>query len=843
MARQEKKTRIRGLPPKVLLAQRDARTGSLPTISRVASDNRTGKYSVKFDDRNTMMFLTSAQNVLPGIGVSIGGRGTQQILEFGADLLKAKIDDEPSGSLYTYLLQSNLNNSNNNTDAFGNPLNFTLVYTGSKPQTSSRFTTGPNGTNAFEFDGASFLFLSGTDSGANQSIYHITGAFTFQTLLYLKTEASGTGTSPSNPLDAVLVSCTDSGSNASMLYQISFGKVNNNWAIKLSAYSGGGRAATIVTNSVGGTIPFETNKWHHLTVLRKPDTPGSSTFRTWFYFDGEFFAKETSTQVRGLTFLHADLKLGSNGASGSNVRQLPPGSKMAATKMFGKILTDAEIRAEARKSLYGQWLMSGSVTKGVSDEFVSFTPGQDIPPFRDHFNPAVDGKSSKNPFYITGSQKNIVGEGFDQPLWSKSKIEIDLTPRISHSFGIQNNLGNNENYPMSYWNEDKKVWQGIGTGLEFQTYFSGTISTPVPFEDPAQDIKNFISDQAIGFSNSTLPSTTLTNFAKYIGRITNTFGFPFAHKYHATSSNLIPLSRYIDGPFVVEKIVLQFSGALDYQNLFSSSSTPGTTTNFFILNQRQNTNYNFVEKTTYTRYSGSTRFDEISDQRYFAPSSSNGQIISSFRDLVTYFRISGLRDSITDNDKELYTGDLDIDSVKWSGSFVVSGTAKSFYKAEDISMLFLHRDITSTPSSSITGISLSVRQSGRSGISAVGGRSFLNTFEEIPQDNFVTSLVLSPSISLNTYSPIEKTNPYVVFPEDNLILGWQVPLDLYIGHYSSTTTGSRVQQYDGIGPTLTFPAGGTAKLILYGSKISEGKESHDTLNQLLTSNNIHEVIE
>lgn len=829
---------MRGLPPKVLLTQRDARTGSLPSISRTASDNRTGNYSVKFDDRNTVLFLTSAQNVLPGIGISTSGRGTQQILEFGADLLKARIDDLPSGSVYSYLFQEDLNNSNNNTDAFGNPLNLTLVYTGSNPQTSSRFVAGPNGTRAFEFDGATSLFLSGTDSGINESIYHLTGAFTFQTLLYLQTEVSGTSTAASVPLDAVLIACNDSGSNTSTLYQISFGKVDDNWAMKLHAYSGAGRAATIVTNSNGSTIPFETNRWHHLTVLRKPLTPGSSTFRTWFYFDGDFFAKETSTQVRGLTFRHADLKIGANGATSTNVRQLPPGSRMAATKMFGRILSDAEIKAEAQKTLYGQWLMTGSVAKGVGDEFVSFTPGQDIAPFRDHANPAVDGKSSGNPFYETGSQQTVVGEGFDQPLWSKSKIEIDLTSRISNSFGVQNNLGNNENYPMAYWNEDKKIWQGIGAGLEFQTYLSGTISTPVPFEDPAQDIKNFVADQTIGFSNSTVPFTTLSVYAKYIGRITNTFGFPYAHKYHATSSNLIPLSRYINEPFVVEKIVLQFSGALDYPNMYSSSSTPGTTTNFFVLNQRQNTNYDFIERTAYTRYSSSTRFDEISNQRYTAPSSS----VDSIRDLVTYFRISGLRDSITDDDKELYTGELDIDSVKWSGSFVVSGTAKSVYKAENVSMMFIHRDVTFTVSQSIAGVALSVRQSGRDGVFASNGRSFLNTFEEIPQENFVTSIT-NGSITLNTYSPIEKTNPYIVFPEDNLILGWQVPLDLYIGQYSLTTPDSRVQQYDGIGPTLSFPAGGKAKLILYGSKISEGKESHDTLNQLLTSNTIHEVIE
>lgn len=63
MARQEKNTRIKGLPPKLFLQQKDARTGSMPSIARIASDNRTGKYNVQFDDLSTIIFLSAASNV------------------------------------------------------------------------------------------------------------------------------------------------------------------------------------------------------------------------------------------------------------------------------------------------------------------------------------------------------------------------------------------------------------------------------------------------------------------------------------------------------------------------------------------------------------------------------------------------------------------------------------------------------------------------------------------------------------------------------------------------------------------------------------------------------------
>jgi hypothetical protein len=50
MTRSEKNSRIRGLPPRLILQTLDAHTGSLPSKTRIASHTRTGKYNIKFDD-------------------------------------------------------------------------------------------------------------------------------------------------------------------------------------------------------------------------------------------------------------------------------------------------------------------------------------------------------------------------------------------------------------------------------------------------------------------------------------------------------------------------------------------------------------------------------------------------------------------------------------------------------------------------------------------------------------------------------------------------------------------------------------------------------------------------
>ena len=46
------------LPPRVMIRQKDARTGSYPTIKRIGDVSRQGNYTVNFDDSNTINFNT-----------------------------------------------------------------------------------------------------------------------------------------------------------------------------------------------------------------------------------------------------------------------------------------------------------------------------------------------------------------------------------------------------------------------------------------------------------------------------------------------------------------------------------------------------------------------------------------------------------------------------------------------------------------------------------------------------------------------------------------------------------------------------------------------------------------
>jgi hypothetical protein len=73
-------------------------------------------------------------------------------------------------------------------------------------------------------------------------------------------------------------------------------------------------------------------------------------------------------------------------------------------------------------------LGTGPVVKGIGDSIAKFTPGQEIEPFREHDQPAVDAKGNPGlTFFSTGSDVSVAGEGFNSPLWSKTKIEIELS--------------------------------------------------------------------------------------------------------------------------------------------------------------------------------------------------------------------------------------------------------------------------------------------------------------------------------------------------------------------------------------------------------------------------------
>lgn len=85
-----------------------------------------------------------------------------------------------------------------------------------------------------------------------------------------------------------------------------------------------------------------------------------------------------------------------------------------------------------------------------------------------------------------------------------------------------------------------------------------------------------------------------------------------------------------------------------------------------------------------------------------------------------------------------------------------------------------------------------------------------------------------------TSSNLDLDSPYILFPEDNIILGWQYPFGS-IDHANQLPN----QLSESKNNMTLF---GDSVLTIFGSQIKQGKEFHDTLNQPLTSEAVHEAI-
>jgi len=860
MPRILKKTRIKGLPPRVQLQLKEAVTGSFPSHSRLVSDNRTGRYKVRYDDTKTVSFNSYSSGTInhgfdvtapPGTYTNYSlGPGTD---ENGSVVLWWRFEDK-------YLFDGRWNSSDHgshlHTASFGTN---DYAMTPDVPGYYNGFTsTWPNIWS---------VYISGNLPGSD-TIYA-------DNINYSEVSQGGL------PRFTVATHFKLDSINASGTPIFWKGiRILNYASFELLATAAGALEFVVFTNTNGTHRVYSTSPgvvsvgtWHHVTVTVKATSPTAISVS--IYVDGvaQSVTMVLDTGWTGFTpttdsfyigaFYDSDYITGSSVATGrfdqvvmakefatsQEVYLLYSGGPFGVTDKFGVAMPaglhtsnlalyqlDATGTFERHPEYNTDIVVQGVVRKGVGDKLVTFTPGQDFQPFRDDWNPAVDAKfvltgTTANPFYATGSKISDVGEGFDQPLWSKSKIEIDLTPSVDHSFCIVNNTGSSNNYPMAYWNKDSRKWEGIGLGLEFAIYAAG---------NPANFIA-FCEEQCIGFGTGmNNGSIGYSDFGA--GAKISNFGFPYHPKFHATSSNCISMSDYIDTPFLLEKIVLEWSGSLTYNTTFYGSYTTYSVTTFFILNQRRPFQLvsDDLQKIVYRNNIGTTAYLVTGVQ---IPATYNGNTVDTVRDLVTYAQVVGFSANALPITYERARRELNLEAGsslllgaygEWSGRLIMSGTVKNALSNQGLDQVQIGNNDGGT-----SAMMLINSNSTRSGLFTPSGRDYLGTLE---QGSVVEkSLVIAPNPSGNPAGTIEhlnrysKVNPYLLLPGDQLVFGWQLPVANRINSAFNNP------QYNQKGPELSFAAK-PSKIIFYGSQIKNNQEYHDTLNQLLTSVTVHEVI-
>jgi hypothetical protein len=476
-------------------------------------------------------------------------------------------------------------------------------------------------------------------------------------------------------------------------------------------------------------------------------------------------------------------------------------------------------------------------------------------------------------FLMRGSTQGSL----DEPLRNKDKIEIDLTPvtetTLLHSGGFPNR-------PMAYFNFVTKRWEPIGFGLG--------VTGPAP---APTSLHGVLDTQYLGFSqgwgNITISSNT-SNLSiidpvlldQYTGTKKifqetgwftpiDTYGFPLHPKYHATGSQQLDCELLVDRPFLLEKIVYEFSASMpDLHSRFSPIVVPpfdveyrGSGGAFFILNQRK-ANPDPGQESSYTNVyvasasspsrdwatpqdggnNGPTGdhwilpYDNDGIPRTMQLSTSGPQVyVDTVRDLVTFARIGTVWSTYDEEIESLIEPgfphpatfmDLAIEvpaTGTFSGKYTVAAPVRAPSQSSAVAVAALG---TSVSPNSISRIYASKDTSTRNSIDLPTGRAINGEFFG-PE---ISYRVNGYQISRQLFAPKTDSinSPYLIRPGDRLVFGWQSPTWFTLNASS---------------PALALKLlPGKGKLTLYGSHLQDDKPVHDIFKDQLNSDAAHETI-
>lgn len=849
MSKQLKRSRIKGLPPKLQLDRRDFATGSQPSIARGSTDNRTGTYPVSWNDANTIVF--GEQGSTPSLADSIiayyklsrdnlvSGSIDQKAgsVEFSPVFVGTTLTSSADSGLYNFRIDSQFRTTGK-------------ILTDDAPAEFNGFGKLDATPDTGWFDDERALFTSQMSNGFSYQ-GGSPGTYSFW---YKLNDVSGIG------FGREILGKYDVDYSAFRLILSSSLQLETRVYADLFDLNRYRRSVT--DNPV---VPV--GEWIHICVAY--DTASA------IYINGELTDYQTAfVGAPGAPVDFPNVRIRFNTDEEGDGMLL--NSKINEICFFNKRLTDDEVRQVYNNrsslalndysgvaypiglSVESKWIETkeqttslivpyGNVVKHIANDAVHFSPGQDLKPFRDHDRPAVDGKSTGSSFYATGSTVVEAGEGFDQPLWSKSVIEFDFDIVQDASVGYRSGSAEGPDYAMMYLDPGQQTFQPIGSPAkwdEYEALYDDLIAFAVPPEDAAYAVAgSYLTAKAVGFEPfvPALATSPVENFRAQ--RPFSAAGFPRASKYSVspTSSILVPLEGKIERPFLLEKIVIDFSGSHISPDFWSAAKGAAINT-FFVLNQSQlkppfsgslptSSSVGIYQELNPINLSAS--LDLVSFNQFaflgYEESESTGPVrqeeIAALRQREIPFWFAAEGDDIEDIKR------FDFSPQRWrveGKAQVPTATDRFLYGQENISA-----DVQSLTYANIqTGWA-----GGRNGYNAKGypdARSFLRNMTGLGSiSNFAGIVQLD-----NPVTNVQAPTPYILQPTDKLIFGFQCAYITKSQELGDPFSSGSINQ----GPTLTIHPG-SFRVYLYGSYISEGSESHDTLNQLLTSVAIHEVIE
>ena len=217
-------------------------------------------------------------------------------------------------------------------------------------------------------------------------------------------------------------------------------------------------------------------------------------------------------------------------------------------------------------------------------------------------------------------------------------------------------------------------------------------------------------------------------------------------------------------------------------------------------------------------------------------------LLVTYLDLIDYFQLAFTGSysafKLQSTNRELAVRPVEISAISpntfgYTNQLIISSSVKSSVKYDGTG-IYAQKYV---PTGYSILLSQSLNSSGRNQINPANGRDWRTTIES----NQLTGMYATPLAG--TLEAVEineiytKTNPYLLLPTDKLSFGCQLPWSATMGYLNYQATSS-----------IGFATTGINKIILYGSTLrvnpetNQLEEHHDTLNQLLSSNSIHEII-
>ena len=486
---------------------------------------------------------------------------------------------------------------------------------------------------------------------------------------------------------------------------------------------------------------------------------------------------------------------------------------------------------------------AGRTVKAIDQWLTLPTQLENIGPFKETKLFEQDIKSTT--FYQTGSDVSLVGDGFSANLGAKTQIRITVPVTAITRFMSSSAC-------LYYLNWDLGKFEEIGSAYRHRTVpnlgfwetrlFSPLGSTIVSSSNGA--ILNLVGDSAgAQFGPSETSSRAVSYVSTMLGQTLQTTSTQSAlvdTRFAATSSQYLPMSRFLTQPFALEKMTIEFpfiSGQGWHGDLTNFVRMGGVSGSGAYRGDPFDSGGPCVTMGLLNQIDGGSR--DLILSATIIPSSDNisGTTVSPLyneRFAAGFISFSTPAAVVTPNSSNQFTGTIRLNVEPQISNGVTSlgfGTPPSGYPVNNGRSFRNSFSIAINP----FGRGMKGKQSGRS----LFGKEYVMPTDDPPS-------TLASRFASGSYNDVylfnyEKgiTSPYILLPNDKLILAF--------AKYRGCATGSALSSWNytsnldvnihDVGINV-----GSVEITLYGSLIKNAKEYHDPLNSILDTNSVNESI-